>query len=176
MIMRDAKPTLRIGDAIVASISLKARIARFLASLTTPEKGFEGQIDAHRHVLQDLGMHVSKGRAFFFQDRIRPLLLEARERNPISLIGCFAHFQQMIIEKATLFKMSIKRSLLFFRRIDPILKVLKHVASMCFKQTGVKKRPMCPIAPPQGRAIHPRLSKAGLSGPFSVNERTWLAV
>jgi len=93
IILRDGKATLRVGHTIITSIALKAGIARFLASLTASEKGFEGQIDTHGHVLQDLRMHVSKGRAFFFQDRIRPLLLKTREKNTISLVGCFAHFQ-----------------------------------------------------------------------------------
>jgi hypothetical protein len=51
VVVSDAEATLRIGDAIVATIAFKTRIARFLPCFAASEKGFIGQIDTHRNIL-----------------------------------------------------------------------------------------------------------------------------
>jgi hypothetical protein len=57
IIMGDTKARLWEGETIVASIALKAWVARFLfMSFDTAEEGFESQINAHGNILQDLGM------------------------------------------------------------------------------------------------------------------------
>jgi hypothetical protein len=145
IIMGETEATLRIGDAVVATISFKTGIARFLSGLAASEKGFAGQIDTNRNILQDLGMYLAQRGTVFFQNRIRLLLLKTQERNAITLVGRVAHLQQMIIQDATLFKVRIKRSLLFLRRIDPVLIVFKHKIILRLNRVGVKKIPKCPI-------------------------------
>lgn len=70
---------LGIGDAIIASGPFEPGEARIFAVLTPPDKGFEGQIDADSHVLQDLGMcNVQRG-VLLFERCICSLLLKARD-------------------------------------------------------------------------------------------------
>jgi hypothetical protein len=170
VVMSDAEATLRIGHALIATISLKARIARGLSRLAASEKRGEGQINTHRDILQDLGMNLGERGPLFFENRIRLLLLEARERNPIALIGGLAHFQQLIIQDATLFKMGVKRSLLFFCRIDPVPIVFQHRPILHVNGMAVKEIPMGPIPSYHQEErpilpVHPRFENAGLSGP-----------
>ncbi len=145
IVMGETKARLRIGDAIVATIPFKTGIARFLSGLAASEKRVVGQIDPHGNILQDLGMNLFERGTVFFQHRIGLLLLEARERKTIALVGRVAHFQQLIIQDATFFKMCLKRSLLFLCRIDPILIVFQHKSRLRLNRMGVKKIPKCPI-------------------------------
>ncbi len=145
IIMGETKTALRIGETIVATIPFKARIAGFLPRFTALEKGFEGQIDTHCNILQDLGMNLCERGALLFQNRIDLLLLETRERNVLTLVGRGTQVQQLIIQDATLFEMRFKRSLLFLCRIDPTLKVFKHRSILYLNERGVKKTPKCPI-------------------------------
>ncbi len=147
IVMGDAEPTLRIGETIIAVVSLKTREAGFFARLAASKEGFEGQIETNRNVLQDLRMHSTHGWALLFQNRIRLELLKAGQRNTIALVAGLTHFEQMIIQKTALFKMSIKRSLLFFCRIDPVAKVFMHACILCLNSKDVKKIPICPITP-----------------------------
>src|SRR5205085_3461702 len=105
VIMRDAEPTLREGEGVVSVLSLETREAGFFGMLfDTTEERLKGQIDAHGNILQDLGMHRIEGRSFVFENGKRILLLKTGERDTVSLIGGFTHFQQVVIEPPTLFK------------------------------------------------------------------------
>jgi hypothetical protein len=145
IIVGETEARLGIGDAIVASVSLKARKSRLLTRFTASEEGFVGQIDTHRDILQDLGMNLFEQGVLLFQHRIGLLLLEAREGNAIAFVGSVTHFQQLIIQDAAHFEMCLKRSLLFFRRIDPVLIVFQHSIILRLNRMGVKKIPICPI-------------------------------
>jgi hypothetical protein len=145
MVVGDAEARLGIGETIVAPISLKTWVAGFVSRLVASEKGLEGQIDPHRDILHHLGMHLFERRILFFQHRIGLLLLEAREGNAITLVGRVAHFQQLIIQEATRFKVRLERSQLFLRRIDPVSIVFQHCTILSFNETEVKKMSICPI-------------------------------
>src|SRR6266852_6039515 len=57
LIMGDSKARLRESEGVVAITTLEARIAFFFRMLSHPaEEGFEGQVNSHGHILQDLGM------------------------------------------------------------------------------------------------------------------------
>src|SRR5205807_9766565 len=100
----DLKPTLRIGDAVIAVLALETGKPRFLGMFFDPsEKGFHGQIKPYSHVLQHLGMDSGKGGTFCFQYRKGGLLLIKGKRETILFIGLLAFGQQMIIEPSALF-------------------------------------------------------------------------
>ncbi len=126
VIMGDGEAALRVGDRVIAAMTLKSGIARFFTGLDPSKKGFQSKINANRHVLQDLRMHGVEGGTRLFQYRKGLLLLIERETLARLLIRDFALFKQMIIEPATLFKRGLKRLQLFLRRIDPILKGFTH--------------------------------------------------
>ena len=55
-IQREAR--LGVGEAVVAALSLKARIARLLPVPDAPEEGGKGFVQAAQHILQDLARDV----------------------------------------------------------------------------------------------------------------------
>src|SRR6266705_1632682 len=113
-IMGDAKTRLREGEAVIASIAFEARKTRFLSMFfAASEEGLHGQVDPHRYVLQDLGMHAIKGSAFSFQEHKGLLLLKERQARTILLIGVFALPKQVVIEPTALFKGGIELVYLF---------------------------------------------------------------
>ncbi len=57
VIMGETEPTLREGETIIAVCATEAREARLLSCLTASKKGFEGQINPHGDILQDLRMN-----------------------------------------------------------------------------------------------------------------------
>jgi hypothetical protein len=68
------------------------------------QKCLESQVNANRNLLQDLGMHAIKGRAFCFQDGKGRLLLVECQAFACLFIGIFACLQQVVIEPTTFFK------------------------------------------------------------------------
>jgi hypothetical protein len=167
VIMGDGESTLRVGDGVVAAMTLKAGVSWFFTSFHAPEKGFHGKVNTNGYVLQDLRVHGVERGAFSFQDRKGLLLLIEREALTCLLIGGFALSEQVVIEPSTLFKRRGKRLELFLRRIDPILKGFTHDASLSLNRKSVKGRTP-PYPPIKGWAIHPRLKRAGLSCPRPV--------
>ncbi len=164
-IMRDGKSALRVGETIIASISLETRVSRRLTSFTSAEERFESQINTHGHVLQNLGMNAVEGGALFFQHRIGRLLLIARQSFSLLLIGSLASSQQMIVQPSALFKRLIELLLLFLCRIDPILKVFKHIRILRLN-SAIVKGPVVPnpSSPRRNAPFIPMLKRQGLSG------------
>ena len=67
IIVRDAKTTLREGEAVIAVNPSETREAWFLTSFAPAKEGLKRQINTHRDILQDLGMHLFEGGTFLFQ-------------------------------------------------------------------------------------------------------------
>jgi hypothetical protein len=168
VVMGDAEAALRIGEAVIATRAFKARKAGFASRLAAAKERLIGQIDAHGNILQDLGMNRSQRGALGFEHRIGLLLLKARERNSIALIGGVAHLKQLIIQEATLFQMRLQRSLLFFGRVDPKPIILQHRPILGIHRMRVKKRPNCPIPsrPQKERPFIPGLKTRGFLARF----------
>ena len=61
-----SKARLRIGERVVAALSLESRVAGRLAVSDAPEKGGKGFVQAAQHVLQDLAVDVLVGRVGHF--------------------------------------------------------------------------------------------------------------
>ena len=140
VIMGDAKTRLREGEAVIASIAFEARKTRFLSMFcAASEEGLHGQIDPHRYVLQDLGMHAIKGSAFSFQEHKGLLLLKERQARTILLIGVFALPKQVVIEPTALFKGGIELVYLFLGREYPVLKHFAHVHLISLNCSIVKR-------------------------------------
>jgi hypothetical protein len=177
VVMRDTKATLGEGEAIVAVLATKTREAGFFSALTSPEEGFESQIDADGNVLQDLGMNCFEGGTLFFQSRIGGLLLIARQAFPGLLIGILARFKQMIVEPSALLKGCLKLLQLLLCWINSVLKVFDHVASLAdFKQIVKCSLKSCGVVLSHStqparkeRRFHPPLERRGLSRAGFVN-------
>jgi hypothetical protein len=133
VVVGDAESRLRIGDAIIAPVALKARVSRFLARFAPTKERFIGQIDTDRHVLKDLRMHIIQRWTFLLQDRIGSLLLETRKGETVTLIGGRAHLEQVVIEASAFFQVRFQDLQLFLRRIDPVLIRFKHGVYSRFK-------------------------------------------
>jgi hypothetical protein len=78
VIMGETKAALGIGEAVVAPIALKAGIPWLRSCFAATEKGFEGQVNPNRDILQDLGVDMRKCGAIVFQSGIGSLLSIAR--------------------------------------------------------------------------------------------------
>ncbi len=131
-IMRDAKARLREGERVIASVPLEARVSRLFTCFDLSKKGLHTQINANRHILQDLGMNDLQRGTLLFQYRIGGLLPVARQTLALVLIRTLALFEQVVIQPSALFKCCLKRSQLVLRRENPILEVLYHVSSVAY--------------------------------------------
>src|SRR5947209_1768968 len=158
------KPTLRIGDAVIAVLALETGKPRFLSMCFHPsEKGFHGKIKPYSHILQHLGMDSGKRGTFCFQYRKGGLLLIKGKRESILFIGLLAFCQQMIIEPPTLFQDLIEPGFLFLGWIYPVLKHFTHVQMIAQSTAGVK-REAAPHLPQARNAVFiPMLERQGLS-------------
>ena len=140
LIMGDAKATLGKGEGVIAVHSSKPREARLLSGFAASEEGFEGQINAYRNVLEELGMDTFERRTFLFQDRKGLLLLIEREAFAILLIGCLPTFKQVVIEPTALFKCLVELLDLLLIRKETILKHFKHGRIITQSRTDLKKQ------------------------------------
>ena len=141
VIMGEAKAALREGEAIVSILTLEPGKTRVLGVLSdSSEECLEGQVNAHRNVLQDLRMHSSEGRTFLLQNRKRVLLLKTGERNTVSFIGRLAHFQQVVIEPTTLFQGLVELVKLFLGEIDAIHTCFQHSIIVVQTEQECKRR------------------------------------
>jgi len=160
----DLKPTLGIGEAVIAVLALETGKPRLLGLFFHPsEKGFHGQIKPYRHVLQHLGMDSGKGGTFCFQYRKGGLLLIKGKRETILFIGLLAFCQQMIIEPSALFQYLMEFGFLFLGGIDLVLKHLTHVQIMAQSTAGVKREAAPHLPQTWNAAFIPMLERQGLS-------------
>ena len=69
---------LGIGDAVIAALAAKARVAWRLASTHAPKERLGGQINAYRDILQHQRLHRrQRGPGGFEQRQCRLLIVEA---------------------------------------------------------------------------------------------------
>src|SRR5258705_9479113 len=114
--------TLRIGDAVIASLALETREPRFFfMGFDSTEERLQGQFYSFRDVLQDLGMNRSKRGTFNFQEGDAFLRLIPGHIFLPLLPGILAIGQGVIIQPTALFKRLLKSSDLFLGWIEPIL-------------------------------------------------------
>ena len=98
---------LGIGERIVAIISTKSWIARFLACLHTAKKGLEGKIEAGQGFLHSLGMALSQPRMFCFPDGKHLHSVVSGYRTLFLLPGVLARFQPLVICPATAMELAL---------------------------------------------------------------------
>jgi hypothetical protein len=153
-IMGDAKARLRIGETVVASMTLEAWVAWLLTCFATSKEGFECQINTHSDVLQNLGMDGVERGALFFEHRIRGLLTRATHAFAVLLIGSFACFKQMVVEPSALFKRGFKTMELLFCWVYSIHNGFLHASiGAQFKQNSnscLKLSPFIPMLESRG--------------------------
>ena len=108
----------RIGQRVVASWSAKTGVAWLFSRFDTPKEGFEGQVNPHRHILQDLRMHASQRGT---------LLLHGGEDRRLLVIG-----QQLLwlYNPPAFLKVAGKNDGLFFRRPQAIFHAFEHGDSL----------------------------------------------
>ena len=84
-------------------------------------------------------MHATEGGTFLFQDREGVLLLKTGEGDTVSLIGSFAHFQQVVIEPTALIKSLVQLLDLFLGWIETVLVHFQHVSILAQTQQEIKR-------------------------------------
>ena len=120
-ILFNHKTYLRIGYAIIPTLSLKPRIANLLfASFNPAEKCLKSKVNSGGDILKDLGMNRRKRRPFFFQGRNRIALVKIANTFLVFFPRVFSLFKKMIIEPATFFKSFIKKRLLLLCGEKPV--------------------------------------------------------
>jgi hypothetical protein len=123
---------LGIGEAVVVTLSLEARIPRRLPILDAAEERLIRSLRPKHHILQDLGIDLSVFGARRFQVRQFSLLLivAGTDALPASSPG-FALFQGTVIERATAMQDRFQRLFLFGRWHQLVLVVLRTCATLC---------------------------------------------
>lgn len=114
------------GEGVIPALAFEAGIAGLFARLDSTEEGFEGQIYAVGHVLQDLGIGQVNIAGRFDTGEHFGLLVIAK-RSLLNLPGVFTLFQQTVIKIPALFQNSFEGSRLFFSREHPVSKCFKHL-------------------------------------------------
>src|SRR5450755_475542 len=133
LVMGDAEAALREGERVIAVGSPEAWIAGLLACFQAAKERLHRLLDAHGHVLQDLGMHSLQAGTFDFEHGEGLLLLREREAFALLLIGSGAHFQQMIIEPPALSKGLVELLDLLLGGIEPVFEGFTHRGSIAEK-------------------------------------------
>ena len=117
---------LRKGHRIISPIATETRVARFFAGFAAAEERLKSQINPHRHILQDLGMHLAQRWAVGFklgQSRLLPIVAQ---RFLSFFPGFLTVSQEVVIEQATFFKLVLQQTRLFFRRFQSELHRFRH--------------------------------------------------
>ena len=98
-----AVAVLRIGQRVVASWPAKTEGAWLFSRFDTPEEGFEGQVNPHRHILQDLRMPASqRGTLLLHGGEGRRLLVIGQQL--LAFFPCrLASFKQVVIQPPAFF-------------------------------------------------------------------------
>jgi hypothetical protein len=153
--MGETEARLWEGEGVIPVLPLKAGIARFLSMFSeTAEECLESQVNAYRHVLQNLRMNARKRWTFLFKKRKGILLLKTGEGDTVSLIGSFAHFQQVVIEPTALIKSLVQLLDLFLGWIETVLVHFQHVSILAQTQQEFK-REAAPYLPQTSNGFHP---------------------
>ena len=155
VIMGETEARLWEGEGVIPVLALKAGIARFLSLFSeTAEECLESQVNAYRHVLQNLRMNARKRWTFLFKNRKGILLLKTGEGDTVSLIGSFAHCQQVVIEPTALIKSLVELLDLFLAWIETVLVHFQHVSILAQTQQEIK-REAAPYLPQTRNGFHP---------------------
>src|SRR5450756_1861717 len=134
----------------------EARLRRMFSH--APEESFEGQIDAHRHVLQHLGMDAGERGPSSFQQAKGGLLLIERWPLPGVLIHVLAFRQQVVIQPTALFQCLVKHMKLFLVRKETVRKHFTHTQNIAQIRTNIKKS----VPPADGGLFIPMAEARGL--------------
>jgi hypothetical protein len=145
VIMSETEARLRKGEGVIAMCPTETRKARLLTGFAASKEGFEGQVNTHRHILQDLRMDCLKRETILLQDREGIDLSIERESLACLLVGVLALFQQVIIEPTTLLEGLIELVQLFLGWIDAILKHFMYIVLVAQTEQGVKRETAPPL-------------------------------
>jgi hypothetical protein len=99
-------------------------------------------------------MNARKRWTFLFKNRKGRLLLKTGEGDSVSLIGSFAHFQQVVIEPTALIKSLVQLLDLFLGWIETVLVHFQHVSILAPTQQEIK-REAAPYLPQTRNGFHP---------------------
>src|SRR2546425_743551 len=161
IIMGDAEARLWEGEAVIATLALKARIARVFTRFTATEEGLKRQFYALGDMLQDLRMDRGKGRPLCFQYR-NTLLGVVPGYVLLSLFpGILTVSQRLIIEPSTFLQNGFKLLQLLLGRIQPILKPLSHTRQDILVLDELQA--LSKFGTLRGKAVSPDLKTRGLS-------------
>jgi hypothetical protein len=119
-------PDFGVAQAVVAALTAKTGIARFLTGLDPPEERLHRQVDAYRYVLKYLTMYLPKLWTLTFEGRIRVYLVIQCKAHLLILPEAAALGKQVIVQPATLIKLMKQLSGLRFARVYAIFERLMH--------------------------------------------------
>ena len=127
VLMGEGKARLWERERVIAALALKAGEPWLFDLLfAASEEGFHGEVNPHRDILQNLGMHSLQRRAFLLQSRKGFLLLIKRQAYACVLVGFLAFLKQVIVEPTALFQGFVELVYLFLGGVDPVLKHFTH--------------------------------------------------
>ena len=122
----DAETCLGVGEGYVAGLRFIARVTGLLSSIHTPEKGFEGFVDAMQHILQDLGVDGF----IFWSDRFDGgklgTLLREGDAEPAHVIGIFPLLQRGVIQLRAECKLLIQQAFFLFGWVETVRTCFLH--------------------------------------------------
>jgi len=89
---------LWIGERIVVVKALKARVARLISGLHTPEESTEGEVNAHLGVLHRLGVTFLEPRFVLFPLRQKAASIISAKGFLLLLVGISAGLQRLVVD------------------------------------------------------------------------------
>jgi amphi-Trp domain-containing protein len=159
---------LLVGEAGAAAASLKAGIARLLTRLYPTEERLEGTVEACEHLLQHLRMDIVVLWSHLFDGGQFGALVGTRDALAAFLPGITALLERGVIEFSAAPEHKPHPLLLLRGRLKFAFEGFAYGLLL------VHRFLFCPIATKSAsqRAIHPLATAKGLSGQFSVIQRS----
>jgi len=123
----DTVSKLRIGKAVVLSLTLEPGITRFLSGFDSAEERLERKVHSFTNILKDLAVNHRNKRIVRFDKRQLPLLFKIRQRLSSRFVGVLSLPQEIVIDASASFEGQRKRALLRLGWKDSIFERSSHV-------------------------------------------------
>ena len=126
LIIQQRETALGIGETVIAILTTKARVARFLARLHAPEEGLKSQVHTHAGILQRLRVGVTEKGVFRFPFGQHPYGIIERHGALFFLPSILARLQSLVVCPTTSIQRFLHGCALCSRGENPVFERFLH--------------------------------------------------
>ena len=142
------KAELWVGEAIIATFTSKARVARLLPGLNAAKEGLKSKINSFLDILKCLGIDHCQSGAFKFPLRKKYIGLIQTDRLLFHLPGILTKCKRLIKYPPAFFKHLTHNALLMCSGVDTILECLTHTVILAYANANIKRGGKGQFIPP----------------------------